>query len=98
MIAPNFETYLDRLGKVLSRLRGAGLKLKPVKCELLQTKVSNLGHVVSQRGASTDPEKIKAVAQWPIPKDFKELQAFLGIVGYYRQYISGFATTAKPLT
>ena len=98
VIGPDFETHLTRLGEVLGRLRGAGLKLKPAKCELLQTKVGYLGHVVSQRGVSTDPEKIEAVAQWPVPKDLKELQAFLGTVGYYRQYIPSFATLAKPLT
>ena len=98
VIAPDFETHLARLGEVLGRLRGAGLKLKPTKCELLRTKVGYLGHVVSRQGVSTDPEKIKAVAQWPTPRGLKDLQAFLGTVGYYRQYIQGFATVAKPLT
>ena len=98
VIAPDFETHLDRLGEVLGRLRGAGLKFKPAKCELLQTKVSYLRRVVSQWEVSMDPEKIEAVAQWPVPKDLKELQAFLGTVGYYRQYRPGFATRAKPLT
>ena len=93
-----FETHLDRLGEVLGRLRGAALKLKPAKCELLQTKVGYLGHVVSRQGVSTDPEKIKAVAQWPTPKELKDLPVFLGTVGYYKQYIQGFATVAKPLT
>ena len=98
VIGPDFETHLARLGEVLGWLRGAGLKLKPAKCQLLQTKVGYLGHVLSQRGVSTDPEKIEAVAQWPVPKDLKELPVFLGTVGYYRQYIPGFATLAKPLT
>ena len=62
VIGPDFETHLARLGEVLGRLRGAGLKLKLAKCELLQTKVGYLGHVVSQRRVSTDPEKIEAVA------------------------------------
>ena len=87
VIAPDFETHLDRLGEVPGRLRGAGLKLKPAKCELLRTKVGYLGHVVSRHGVSTDSDKIKAVAQWPTPKELKDLQAFLGTVGYYRQYI-----------
>ena len=62
VIAPDFETHLARLGKVFGRLRGTGLKLKPTKCELLQTEVGYLGHVVSRHGVSTDPDKIKAVA------------------------------------
>ena len=89
---------MTRLGEVFDRLRQAGLKLKPTKCELLQTEVRYLGHVVSQYGVATDPEKIDAVARWPVPKGLKELQAFLGTVGYYRQYIEAFATVAKPLT
>ena len=98
VIGPDFETHLAGLGEVLGQLRKAGLKLKPAKCELLQTKVGYLRHVVSQRRVSTDLEKIKAVDQWSVPKDLKELQAFLGTVEYYRQYIPGFATRAKPLT
>ena len=65
---------------------GSRLKLKPAKCELLQTKVGYLGNMVSQGRVSTDPVKIKAVAQWPAPTDLKELQAFLGTVEYYRQH------------
>ena len=66
VIAPDFETHLERLGEVLGCLRRAGLKLKPAKCELLQTEVGYLGHVVSQRGISMDSAKTKAVAQWPV--------------------------------
>ena len=98
VIAPNFDTHMERLGEVLGRLGQAGLKLKPTKCELLQTEVCYLGHVVSQHGVATDPRKLEAVENWPEPKELKELQAFLGTVGYYRQYIKGFATIAKPLT
>ena len=78
VIGPDFETHLARLGEVLGRLRGAGLKLKPVKCELLQTKVGYLGHVVSQRGVSTDPEKIEAVAHT------HRSQGITSLPGYHR--------------
>ena len=98
VIAPDFETHLERLGEVMGRFWREGLKLKLAKCELLQTKVCYLGHVVSERGVCTDPEKIKAVAQWPVPRNLKRLQAFLSTVGYNRQYIPGFATIAKPLS
>ena len=47
VIASDFETNLERLGQVLGRLQRAGLKLKPAKCEPLQTEVGYLGHVVS---------------------------------------------------
>ena len=98
IIAPDFQTHVQRLQQVLQRLREAGLKLKPSKCALFQNQVKYLGHVVSEAGVATDPEKTAAIAQWPAPTSLTELQAFLGTVGYYRQYLVDFATTAKPLT
>ena len=57
-----------------------------------------LGHVVSQDGVATDPEKVFAVADWPVPNNLKKLQAFVGTDGYYRQYVESFASKARPLT
>ena len=71
VISPDFASHLDRLEEVLQRLHGAGLKLKPQKCELLQTKVRYLGHIVSSQGIATDPEKIAAIKEWPPPRNLK---------------------------
>ena len=98
VISPDFASHLERLEEVLQRLQSAGLKLKPQKCELLQTKVRYLGHIVSAAGIATDPEKIEAIESWPPPENLKQLQAFLGTVGYYRQDLPEFATVAKPYT
>ena len=84
VIAPDFQSHLDRLAEVLQRLQQAGLKLKPKKCELLQTEVRYLGHLVSAEGIATDPEKVEAIREWPRPTCVRELQAFLGTAGYYR--------------
>ena len=97
VISPDFASHLHRLEEVLQRLQGAGLKLKPQKCELLQKQVRYLGHIVSAAGIATDPEKIEAMERWPRPENLKQLQAFLGTAGYYRQYLPEFATIAKPL-
>ena len=97
VIAPDFDTHMSRLEEVLNWLQQAGLKLKPSKCELLQPEVRYLGHIVSATGVATDPEKVVAVKEWPRPQGIKQLQAFLGTVGYYRQYIPGFGTVAQPL-
>ena len=98
VIAPDFSTHMDRLRQVFQHFRPANLKLKPSKCSLFQSEVRYLGHVVSKDGVSTNPEKVSAVADWPTPKCLAELQAFLSTVGYYRQYIGGFASLTKPLT
>ena len=98
VISPDFQSHLERLEEVLKRLRGAKLKLKPSKCELFQSEVRYLGHVVSSQGVSTDPEKVDAVSAWQSPTSVKDLQSFLGLAGYYRQYIADFSTIAKPLS
>ena len=74
-----------------------GQKLKPSKCEILKKEVKYLGHVVSETEVATDPTKIDAISEWRAPTNVRDMQAFLGMVGYYRQYIADFATVARPL-
>lgn len=92
-----FEEHLVRLETVLQRLREAGLKIKVDKCHFLQSEVRFLGQVVSAQGVSTDPEKVSAVNQWPVPNTLKELRSFLGFCSYYRRFIEGFSRVAGPL-
>ena len=82
-----FEEHLDRLCSVFQRLRSAGLKLKPSKCFLFKNEVRYLGHVVSADGIKTDPDKVKAIKDWPVPKDSRDVRKFLGFAGFYRKFI-----------
>jgi len=97
VISPDFPTHVSRLREVFERLRGAGLKLKSSKCALLQPEAKYLEHVVGRNGVVTDPDKVWAVADWVTPQDLTGLRTFLGLVGYYRQYIPDFAGVAQPL-
>ena len=92
------EEHVERLRAVFQKLKEAGLKLKPSKCNFFQKEISFLGHIVSERGIATDPKKIEKVAQWPVPETIHDVRSFLGFVGYYRKYIKGFSSIAKPLT
>ena len=89
--------HLSKLREVLSRLKGAGLKVKQLKCHLLRRSVQYLGHILSARGVETDPEKIRCIADWPVPTCSKELKQFLGLSSYYRRFVKGFAQLASPL-
>lgn len=92
-----FEEHIKRINAVFSRLQQHGLKLKPSKCEFFKTSVKYLGHVVSENGVETDPDKIKALSEWPVPTDIKTLRSFLGFAGYYRRFIKDYARVVKPL-
>ena len=97
IFSESFEEHLNRLEAVFSRLRQHGLKLKASKCEFFKDRVRYLGHVVSQSGVETDPDKISALTEWPIPDNVKALMSFLGFTGYYRRFIKDYAKIVKPL-
>ena len=59
--------------------------------------VSFLGHVLSAKGISPNPEKVDKVRDWPIPKTSKEVHSFIGLASYYRRFIPNFAKWSKPL-
>ena len=89
--------HLYHLDSVFSRLRQANLKLKPKKCELFRTKVHFLGHIVSAQGVEPDPAKIEKVKNFQRPQTIKHVRSFLGLTGYYRSFVQGYATIANPL-
>lgn len=95
--SPTFESHLERLDIVFKRLQHTGLKVKWGKCHFLQKEVKFLGHQISAEGIATDPSKIAAVKEWPVPATVKELQSFLGLCSYYRRYVEGFSKIAAPL-
>ncbi|XP_052177643.1 uncharacterized protein LOC127791705 [Diospyros lotus] len=96
--SPSPETHEAHLSVVLQKLRDEQLYAKFSKCEFWQTRVVFLGHVVSGEGISVDPEKTRAVMDWPRPMTVTEIRSFLGLAGYYRRFIEGFARLASPLT
>ena len=94
----SLEEHNKRLEKILQRLRGSNLKLQPEKCEFLRKEVIYLGHIISENGILPDPSKLTAIHEFPTPKKVKEVQAFIGLAGYYRKFIKNFSKIARPLT
>ena len=92
------EEHEHRLLKVLDRLQEVGLKVSLDKCQFCQPKVKYVGHIVSEAGIATDPEKVEVVKHWKEPTDLKSLRSFLGFCGYYRRFIANYSHIVRPLT
>ena len=73
------EDHLVRLQAVFNKLKAAGLKLKPSKCELFRTQINYLGHVVGHNGVATDPKKIEVVTECLDPTTVTEVRSFLAL-------------------
>ena len=82
--ARSFDDHIQNLRTVFNRLQEANLKLSPKKCTLFRRQLRFLGHVISEKGVATDPEKLEAVTTWPIPTNVSEVRRFLGLCSYYR--------------
>jgi hypothetical protein len=96
--SPTLEEHISHLNQVLAELRKHQLYLKESKCSFAQYSLEYLGHIISSKGVSTDPSKISAMLQWPVPTNMTQLRAFLGLTGYYRRFVKGYGVLAKPLT
>ena len=93
-----WDEHMEHIQVVFDRLREAGLKLKMSKCDFLKQEVNYLGHVVSASGVKPDPEKIRAIKELAPPKNVKETRSLLGLCGWYRRFIDGYAKITRPLT
>jgi len=94
----SLEERLDHLKQVLSWLRKDQWKLKLSKCSFAQRSIAYLGHVLIAAGVSTDPTKVQAIQEWPVPSTARQLHGFLGLAGYYRKFVRNFGIIAHPLT
>ena len=91
------EGHDKLVAEIIKRLEENDLYMKPEKCKWKVKKVEFLGVVIGPEGIKMEKEKVKGVLEWPIPKCVKDVQKFLGLANYYRRFIEGFATVARPL-
>ena len=91
------EEHLHWLCVVFDWLREYNLKLKPSKFSLFMEEINYLAHWVSKQGVQPSDANLKAIAECALPQTYMEIQAFLGLIGHYRQFIKGFTHIAQLL-
>ena len=77
--------------QILKEFRQNKLYLKAEKCFFSQKSVKYLGTVVNGQGSRMDPEKIKAIIEWPTPSTLTQLHSFLGFLNFYQGFINDFS-------
>jgi len=98
MVATETEKGHDEIvEEVLRRLEENDLFVKPEKCVWKVREVGFLGVIIGEDRVRMEKEKVQEVIEWLVPRSVKDVQKFLGLANYYRQFVKDFAKIAKPL-
>lgn len=88
------EEHVQHVETVFGLLKLHQLYVNQKKCEFGSPQVAYLGHLISAQGVAVEPDKVKAVVEWQVPQNIRELRGFLGLSGYYRKFIRNYANIA----
>ncbi|GBG70628.1 hypothetical protein CBR_g7930 [Chara braunii] len=86
------------LDKVLSLLQQHKFKINGEKCEFGRTRVLYLGHEIFAEGLKPNEAKVANIRDWPRPQSVTEMRSFLGMTGYYRNFVENYSIVAASLT
>ena len=93
-----FDDHLVTLRYIFTRVRDAGLTLKPSKCLIGFESIASTGHIVGKGILPMEDDKLEKIRNAERPKTKKQVRAFLGLAGYYRRFIPAFSDITAPLT
>ena len=92
-----YEDAIVQTVDVINRLTKCNIVVNSRKVVLAKPTIILLGHVLTRTGITMDPNKQKAIADWPHPSSGKAMMRFLGAANYYRQYVKHYALITAPL-
>ena len=94
----NWDEHLDHLQEISKQIKCANSTIKSAKCKFAKEEAKYLGHTIGWGKPSPAELKAKAIQKFQIPTSKTEIRTFLGVAGYYRQYIPMFSIITAPLT
>ena len=98
VIASDFDDFLQTLAEVATCLNNAQLTINAKKSKFGFKHLRYLGFIVGDGKIRTDPDKIKAIRDFPIPKTPRMVRSFMGLCGWYRRFVPDFSTLSTPIT
>ena len=93
----SLEDHRAKVHLILDKLAKHDLYLKPEKCLFKKEEVEFLGVVLKGGMVQMDPTKVKGVADWPPPRNLRDVRVFLGFTRFYRYFIPNYSMIACPL-
>jgi len=91
------EGHNEIVVEILKRMEENNLYVKLEKCKWKVREVGFLEVVIGLERIKMEEEKVKGILDWLTPKCVKDVQKFLGLANYYRRFIEGFTSIARPL-
>lgn len=98
VVSNTFEEHISILMRLAEQFKKCYLTLNIEKSQFCVKGVPYLGYNIGDGGVATDPQKIESIFNWLMPKSLKQVRGFLGIAGWYRQFIANFADITHPIT
>ncbi|XP_058840796.1 uncharacterized protein K02A2.6-like [Topomyia yanbarensis] len=94
----SFGEHIRLLEEVAKRLRDANLSINITKSQFCRSQVPFLGYLLSCDGLRPDPSKVQGILDFEAPKTVRQVRRFLGMINYYRRFISDFSAITAPVS
>ena len=98
IVSSNFEDHIRYLKIVAENLKNAGLTINLEKSKFCFKELKYLGYIIGDGLLKTDPAKVAAIKDFPIPQNQRQVRRFLGMSGWYRRFVRDYSSLATPIT
>jgi len=98
MYSNSVDEHEKHLMLVFEKIRKFQFYLKEEKCELYADQVDCLGHMIDHRGLHVDADKMIRICNWRQPRNYNDIQKFVGLVQYLAHFLPDVSSYTGPLS